>query len=147
MADRLLSDCQAGTVGASKAWSPERRTACIALLEDAARRIEEALAVWEGALANPDESGVPFTAVVHIGAERARSLQRLYFDQKALAAAAHRADRSRLARCARNGRLHRDRAALRSVSAPRSRSMIGRAARSRRCASGHERLAETIAAL
>ena len=86
MADRLLSDCQAATVEASGAWPPERRSACIALLEDAARRIEEAIAVWEGAFADPDESGVPFTAVVHIGAERARSLQRLYFDQKALAA-------------------------------------------------------------
>ncbi len=86
MADRLLNDCHAATVGASKVWPPERRTACIAMLEDAARRIEEAIAVWEGALADPDESGVPFTAVVHIGAERARDLQRLYFDQKALAA-------------------------------------------------------------
>ena len=86
MAERLLSDCQAATVEASKSWPSERRTACIALLEHAARRLEEAIALWEGALANPDESGVPFTAVVHIGAERARSLQRLYFDQKALAA-------------------------------------------------------------
>ena len=86
MADRLLSDCQAATVGASKSWPPKRRTACIALLEDAARRIEEAITVWEGALADPDENGVAFTAVVHIGSERARTLQRLYFDQKALAA-------------------------------------------------------------
>ena len=86
MANRLVTDCQAATVEASRAWPPERRTACIALLEDAARRIEEAIAVWEGALADPDESGVPFTAVVQIGAERARNLQRLYFDQKALAA-------------------------------------------------------------
>ena len=86
MADRLLNDCQAAAVEASTSWSPEHRSACIALLEGAARRIEEAIAVWEGALADPDESGVPFTAVVHIGAERARDLQRLYFDQKALAA-------------------------------------------------------------
>ena len=86
MADRLLNDCQAATVEASKAWPPERRTACIAILENAARRIDEAIAVWAGALADPDESGVPFTAVAHIGAERARDLQRLYFDQKALAA-------------------------------------------------------------
>ncbi|MCY4470258.1 MAG: hypothetical protein OXC08_16205 [Thiotrichales bacterium] len=86
MADRLLNDCQSATAEASRAWPPERRSACIALLEDAVRRMEEAIAVWEGALADPDESGVPFTAVVHIGAERARSLQRLYFDQKALAA-------------------------------------------------------------
>ena len=86
MADRLLNDCQAATVEAAKAWPPGRRTECVALLEDAVRRIEEAIAVWEGALADPDESGVPFTAVVHIGAERARDLQRLYFDQKALAA-------------------------------------------------------------
>ena len=86
MADRLLNDCQAATVEAAKAWPPERRTECIALLGDAARRIAEAIAVWEGALADPDESGVPFTAVVHIGAERARDLQRLYFEQKALAA-------------------------------------------------------------
>ena len=86
MADRLLSDCQAATVEASRGWPPERRIACIALLEDAARRIEEAVAAWEGALADPDESGVTFTAVVHIGPDRARSLQRLYFDQKTLAA-------------------------------------------------------------
>ena len=86
MADRLLSNCQAAPVEASRAWPAERRTTCIALLEDAARRIEEAISVWEGALADPDESGVPYTAVVHIGAERARDLQRLYFDQKALAA-------------------------------------------------------------
>ena len=86
MADRLLNDCHAATVEASRTWPTERRTTCVALLEDAARRIEEAISVWEGALAAPDESGVPFTAVVHIGAERAKSLQRLYFDQKALAA-------------------------------------------------------------
>ena len=86
MASRLVNDCQAATVEVSKAWPPARRTACIALLEDAARRIDEAIAVWEGALATSDESGVPFTAVVHFGSERARSLQRLYFDQKALAA-------------------------------------------------------------
>ena len=86
MADRLLNDCRAATVEASKDWPPERRSACIALLEEAVRRIEEAIAVWEGALADPDENGVPFTAVVHIGAERAKRLQGLYFDQKALAA-------------------------------------------------------------
>ena len=86
MADRILNDCQVATIKASKDWPPERRTACVALLEDAVRCIEEAIAVWEGTLAAPDESGVPFTAVVHIGSERARSLQRLYFDQKALAA-------------------------------------------------------------
>ncbi len=86
MADQLVSDCHAATVDASTAWPPERRAACAALLNDAVRRIEEAIAVWEGALADPDESGVAFTAVVHIGAERARSLQRLYFDQKTLAA-------------------------------------------------------------
>lgn len=86
MADRFLSDCQAATVQASKAWSEERRTECAALLEDAARRIEEAIAVWEGALAAPDESGVSFTAVVQFGSDRARDLQRLYFAQKALAA-------------------------------------------------------------
>ena len=86
MAGRLLNDGQAATVEASEVWPPERRAACVALLEDAARRIEEAIAVWEGALADPDERGVPFTAVVRIGAERARSLQGLYFAQKALAA-------------------------------------------------------------
>ena len=86
MADRLLNDCQAATVEASRDWPPERRTVCIALLEGAARRIEEAIAVWEGVLDAPDESGVPFTAVVHFGPERAKRLQRLYFDQKALAA-------------------------------------------------------------
>jgi len=81
-----VNDCQVATVEASSGWPPERRAACLALLEDAARRIEEAITVWEGALSDPDESGIPFTAVVHIGAERARSLQRLYFDQRALAA-------------------------------------------------------------
>lgn len=86
MANLLLSDCQAATIEASRSWPPERRTACIALFEAAARRLDEAIAVWEGALEAPDESGVPFTAVVRIGPERARSLQRLYFDQKALAA-------------------------------------------------------------
>ena len=86
MADRPLIDCRAATIEASKAWSAERRAACIALLEDAARRIDEAISIWEEALDAPDESGVPFTAVVVIGPERARRLQRLYFDQKALAA-------------------------------------------------------------
>ena len=85
MADRLMSDCQRATVEASKDWTPERRAGCIALLEDAARRIDEAIEVWEGALEAPDERSRPFTAVVHVGAERARHLQRLYFDQKALA--------------------------------------------------------------
>ena len=56
------------------------------MLEQASRRIEAAIAVWEGALAAPDESGVPFTAVIHLGSERAKSLHRLYFEQKALAA-------------------------------------------------------------
>ena len=86
MADGLVSDSQAATVEGSKAWPPERRAACIALLQQASRRIEAAIAVWEGALAAPDESGVPFTAVIHLGSERAKSLQRLYFEQKALAA-------------------------------------------------------------
>ena len=67
MANRRLIDRQAGAVEASKAWPAERRSACITL--DA-----------------PDESGAPFTAVVAIGPERARSLQRLYFEPKALAA-------------------------------------------------------------
>ena len=86
MANLLLIDCQAATIEASRSWPPERRTACIALLEAAARRLDEAIAVWEGALEAPDESGVPFTAAVRIGPERARSLQRLYFGRKALAA-------------------------------------------------------------
>ena len=86
MANRLVNDCQAATVEASRAWPDERRTACAALLEDAARRLGEAVAIWEGALETPDESGVPFTAVVRIGSERARRLQGLYFEQKALAA-------------------------------------------------------------
>ena len=84
-ADRLLSDCQRATIEASKDWPPERRAGCIALLEDAARRLGEAIEVWEGALEMPDERNAPFTAVVHVGPERARHLQRLYFDQKALA--------------------------------------------------------------
>ena len=86
MANRLVSDCQAATIEASQAWAPERRTACIALLEAAARRLDEAIAVWDGALEAPDKSGAPFTAVVSIGPERANSLQRLYFEQKVLAA-------------------------------------------------------------
>ena len=85
MANRLVSDCRAATIEASQAWTPERRTACIALLEAAARRIDEAIEVWEGALEAPDEHSAPFTAVVRVGSERARNLQRLYFDQKALA--------------------------------------------------------------
>lgn len=86
MADRLVNDRQTATVEASRSWLPEQRSACIALLEDAARRIGEAISVWEGVLATPVESGVPLTAVVHLGAERAKALQRLYFEQKALAA-------------------------------------------------------------
>ena len=86
MADRLVSDCQAATVEASSSWSAEGRAACIALLEDAARRIEEATSAWDEVLEAPDESGAPFTAIVHIGPERAKRLQRLYFEQKALAA-------------------------------------------------------------
>ena len=86
MANRLVSDGQAATIEASKTWAPERRIACIALLRAAARRLDEAIAVWDGALGVPDESGVPFTAVVRIGPQRARSLQRLYFEQKVLAA-------------------------------------------------------------
>ena len=85
MAGRRVSDCQRATIEASKDWPPERRDGCIALLEEAARRIGEAIEVWEGALEAPDERSAPFTAVVHVGAERAKSLQRLYFDQKALA--------------------------------------------------------------
>lgn len=85
MADRLLNDCQAATVEAAGAWPAERRAACVALLAAAAARIDEAITVWEEALEAPDERGVPFTAVVRIGSERARRLQRLYFDQKALA--------------------------------------------------------------
>ena len=85
MAGRRLSDCQRATIEASKDWLPERRAGCIAMLEEAARRIDEAIEVWEGALMAPDEHHAPFTAVVHVGSERAKSLQRLYFDQKALA--------------------------------------------------------------
>ena len=86
MANRRLIDRRAETVAASPAWSAGRRSACIALLEAAARRLDEAISVWEGALDAPDRSGAPFTAVIAIGPERARSLQRLYFEQKALAA-------------------------------------------------------------
>ena len=86
MAGRVVSDCQTATVEASASWPPERRAACIALFKDAARHIDEAIALWGGVLEAPDESGAPFTAVVRIGPERARVLQRLYFDQKALAA-------------------------------------------------------------
>ena len=86
MADRVLSDCQAATIKASSAWSAERRAACVTLLEGAARRIGEAIATWEGTLEAPDAGAVPFTAMVHVGAERARRLQQLYFDQKTLAA-------------------------------------------------------------
>ena len=85
MADRLVSHCQAATVEASKSWPPEQRSDCVALLEDAVRRIDEAVALWEGALETPDRSEVQFTAIVHVGAERAKALQRLHFDQKALA--------------------------------------------------------------
>ena len=85
MADRRLSDCQRATIEASNDWSPERRARCIALLDEAARRIDEAIEVGEGALEAPDEHSAPFTAVVRVGSERARNLQRLYFDQKALA--------------------------------------------------------------
>ena len=86
MADQLLNDCQADTIEASKSWPAERRAECIALLEEAVRRIDEATSVWEGVLHSPDESGVPFTAIIHIGPERSKVLQGLYFDQKALAA-------------------------------------------------------------
>ena len=86
MADQRLNDCQAATVEASKSWPAERRAECIALLEEAARRIGEAMSVWEEILESPDETGVPFTAIIHIGPERSKALQRLYFDQKALAA-------------------------------------------------------------
>ena len=86
MANRCLIDCQAATIEASTTWPADRRAACMALLEDAARRIDEAISVWEEALDAPDASGVPFTAVVALGSERAKRLQRLYFDQKALAA-------------------------------------------------------------
>ena len=86
MADQRLNDCQAATVEASKSWPTERRDECVALLEEAARRIDEAILVWEEVLVSPDESGVPFTAILHIGPERSKALQGLYFDQKALAA-------------------------------------------------------------
>ena len=81
-----MTDCQTATVEASKSWTTECRAACIALLEDAAKRIDEAASIWEEVLEAPDESGVPFTALIHIGPERARLLQRLHFEQKALAA-------------------------------------------------------------
>ena len=81
-----MTGCQAATVAGSKDWPPERRAACIALLQQASRRIDEAIAVWEDALAAPDESGIPFTAVVRLGPERAKRLQQLHFEQKALAA-------------------------------------------------------------
>ena len=86
MADQRLNDCQAATVEASKSWPAERRAECIALLEEAAGRIGEAISVWEEILESPDETGVPFTAIIHIGPERSKALQGLYFDQKALAA-------------------------------------------------------------
>ena len=86
MADQRLNDCQAATVEAAAAWPTERRAECVALLEEAARRIGEAISVWGEILESPDETGVPFTAIIHIGPERSRVLQGLYFEQKALAA-------------------------------------------------------------
>ena len=54
MADRRLIERRAQTVEASKVRPAERRSACIALLEDAARRIDEVVPVREGVL---DASG------------------------------------------------------------------------------------------
>ncbi|WP_025771458.1 hypothetical protein [Thioalkalivibrio sp. HK1] len=81
-----MSECQMKTVEASASWSAKERTACAELLGDAARRIDEAVAIWEDALQSPDHREVPFTAIVHFGAQRARTLQRLHFEQRDLAA-------------------------------------------------------------
>ena len=86
MADQRLNDCQAATIAASKSWPAERRAECAVLLEEAARRIDAAVSVWEEVLEVPDERGVPFTAIIHIGPERSKALQGLYFEQKTLAA-------------------------------------------------------------
>ena len=86
MEEQLLNDCQADTIEASKSWPAERRAECIALLEEAVRRIGEAMSVWEEVLASPDECGIAFTAIIHIGPERSKALQGLHFEQKALAA-------------------------------------------------------------
>ncbi|MBF2761192.1 MAG: hypothetical protein ISN28_13175 [Ectothiorhodospiraceae bacterium AqS1] len=81
-----MSDCQMKTLEAAASWSEKERSACAELLADAARRIDEAIGIWEDVLQSPDRREVPFTAIVHFGAERARELQRLHFEQKELAA-------------------------------------------------------------
>ncbi len=81
-----MSECQAKTVEAATSWTSAERAACADLLGELVRRIEEAIGIWEDALQSPDRQEVPFTAIVHFGAERARELQRLHFEQKELAA-------------------------------------------------------------
>ena len=81
-----MSECQTKTVEAAASWTAKERTVCAGLLADAARRIDEAIGIWEDALQSPDHREVPFTAIVHFGAERARELQRLHFEQRDLAA-------------------------------------------------------------
>lgn len=73
------------TVERVKQWGSDRaddRKQCIALLQQIARNMDSAIAVWEALQQEAPETRNAFTAILAIGPERAKKLYQIYQDQK-----------------------------------------------------------------
>lgn len=71
-------------------WGGERsddRDRCVELLEQAAEQLQRAIDVWRAFLDDAPESGDRFTAVLWIGAERAKRLQSIHLENRQTALA------------------------------------------------------------
>lgn len=71
-------------------WGRDRvedRDRCVDLFKQIVQRMERGIAIWQECLDQAPQSGDHFTLVLWIGAERARSLQALYLENKASAMA------------------------------------------------------------
>jgi hypothetical protein len=71
-----------------QSWGADRkkdRAQCTKRFEQIAKRLDRAIAIWEEFLDKAPESGDRFTAVMWVGAGRAKKLQALYLENKAAA--------------------------------------------------------------
>lgn len=71
-----------------QSWGADRkkdRAQCTKRFEQIAKRLDRAIAIWAEFLDKAPESGDRFTAVMWVGAGRAKKLQALYLENKAAA--------------------------------------------------------------
>ena len=71
-------------------WDASRaaeRDACAAALASMERNMEQAIALWQECSGDTDAVENKYTAIIAVGAERAKALHRLHLEQKDAAAA------------------------------------------------------------